>query len=46
MLQKQKLFYLNLTANNWALISNSNYVENDCIPLPMLGNWIFQLMIT
>ena len=33
MLQKQKLFYLNLKTNNSRLISNSNYVENDCIPL-------------
>ena len=37
MLQKQKLFYLNPKSNNWALISNSNYVEDDCVPLPKLG---------
>ena len=44
MFQKQKLFYLNQKANNWTLISNSNYVENDCMPLPMLGIWLFWLM--
>ena len=45
MLQKQKLFYLNLKINNWTLISDSNYVENNCIPLPKLGIWVFWLMI-
>ena len=45
MFQKQKLFYLNLRANNWMLISSSNYVENDCMPLPMLGTSVSWLMI-
>ena len=45
MFQKQKLFYLNLRANNWTPISSSNYVENDCMPLPMLGTWMSWLMI-
>ena len=45
MFQKQKLFYLNLRANNWTPISSSNYVENGCMPLPMLGTWVSWLMI-
>ena len=28
MLQKQKLFYLNLKINNWTLLLSSNYVKN------------------
>ena len=28
MLQKQKLFYLNLKINNWTLLPSSNYVKN------------------
>ena len=41
MLQKQNLFCLNLKSNNWTLISNSNYIENDCIQLTMSGIWVF-----
>ena len=45
MLKKHIFFYLILKTNNWTLISSSNYVENDCVPLSMLGIWMFWLMI-
>ena len=42
MLQKQKLFCLNLKKkNNCTLTPNSNYAENDCTLLPKLGTWVF-----
>ena len=43
MLQKQKSFHLNLT-NNCTLISYSNYVENNCTPLLMLGIYLYVLI--
>ena len=43
MLQKQKLFCLNLKKNkkNCTLTPNSNYAENGCTLLTKLGTWVF-----
>ena len=45
MLQKQKLFYLNLKASNLTWISNSNYLESNYIPLLMLATLVVWLTV-
>ena len=45
MLQKQKLFYLNLKASNLTWTSNSNYLESNYIPLLMLATLVVWLTI-